>query len=109
MPDFSDILRGLSPEQEAVCKALENVLLTACPGSGKTRTLTRCLAYQAAQEPVSKKWNIALTFTNRAAEEITSRLDDMGIDLSNIWAGTIHQFCMQFIIRPYAMYSGRLC
>jgi len=109
VPDFSDILRGLSPEQEAVCKALENVLLTACPGSGKTRTLTRCLAYQAAQEPVSKKWNIALTFTNRAAEEITSRLDDMGIDLSNIWAGTIHQFCMQFIICPYAMYSGRLC
>lgn len=108
MPYFSDILRGLSPEQEAACKALENVLLTACPGSGKTRTLTRRLAYQAAQEPASKKWNIAITFTNRAADEIASRLDDMGIDLSNIWTGTIHQFCMQFIIRPYAMYSGRL-
>ena len=108
MPDFSDILRGLSPEQEAACKSLENVLLTACPGSGKTRTLTRRLAYQAAQEPASKKWNIAITFTNRAADEIASRLADMGIDLSNIWTGTIHQFCMQFIIRPYAMYSGRL-
>jgi superfamily I DNA/RNA helicase len=108
VPDFSDILRGLSPEQEAACKALENVLLTACPGSGKTRTLTRRLAYQAAQEPASKKWNIAITFTNRAADEIASRLDDMGIDLSNIWTGTIHQFCMQFIIRPYAMYSRRL-
>lgn len=108
MTDFSDILRGLSPEQEAACKAPENVLLTACPGSGKTRTLTRRLAYQAAQEPTSKKWNIAITYTNRAADEITSRLDDMGIDLSNIWTGTIHQFCMQFIIRPYAMYSGRL-
>lgn len=108
MPDFADILRGLSPEQEAACKAPENVLLTACPGSGKTRTLTRRLAYQAAQEPASKKWNIAITYTNRAADEITSRLDDLGIDLSNIWTGTIHQFCMQFIIRPYAMYSGRL-
>ena len=108
MSDFSDILRGLSPEQKAACIALENVLLTACPGSGKTRTLTRRLAYQAAQEPPSKKWNIAITYTNRAADEITSRLDDMGIDLSNIWTGTIHQFCMQFIIRPYAMYLGRL-
>lgn len=108
MSDFSDILRGLSPEQKAACIALENVLLTACPGSGKTRTLTRRLACQAAQEPPSKKWNIAITYTNRAADEITSRLDDMGIDLSNIWTGTIHQFCMQFIIRPYAMYSDRL-
>lgn len=108
MPDFAEILRGLSPEQEAACQAPDNVLLTACPGSGKTRTLTRRLAYQAAQEPASKKWNVAITFTNRAADEIASRLDDMGNDLSNIWTGTIHQFCMQFIIRPYAMYSNRL-
>lgn len=108
MPDFVEILRGLSPEQEAACKAPENVILTACPGSGKTRTLTRRLAYQATQKPESKKWNIAITFTNRAADEIASRLDDMGIDLPNIWTGTIHQFCMQFIIRPYAMYSSRL-
>jgi len=108
VPDFAEILRGLSPEQEAACRAPENVLLTACPGSGKTRTLTRRLAYQAAQKPESKKWNIAITFTNRAADEIASRLDDMGSDLSSIWTGTIHQFCMQFIIRPYAMYSSRL-
>lgn len=108
MPDFFDILIGLSSEQEAACKAPENILLTACPGSGKTRTLTRRLAYQVAQEPSSKKWNIAITYTNRAADEIISRLDDMGIDLTNIWTGTIHQFCMQFIIRSYAMYSGRL-
>jgi Superfamily I DNA and RNA helicases len=108
VPVLSDILRGLSSEQETACKAIENVLLTACPGSGKTRTLTRRLAYLAAQEPESKKLNIAITFTNRAADEIASRLDDMGIDLSNIWTGTIHQFCMRFIIRPYAMYSNRL-
>lgn len=108
MSDFADILRDLSPEQEAACTAPENVLLTACPGSGKTRTLTHRLAYQAAPALESKKWNLAITYTNRAADEITSRLDDMGIDLTNIWTGTIHQFCMQFIIRPYAMYSDRL-
>ena len=109
MPDFSEILRGLSPEQEAACRTPKNVLLTACPGSGKTRTLTRRLAYQAAQNPVSERWNIAITFTNRAADEIASRLEEMDVDLSNIWTGTIHQFCMQFVIRPYSMYSPRLC
>jgi superfamily I DNA/RNA helicase len=109
VPDFSEILRGLSPEQEAACRTPKNVLLTACPGSGKTRTLTRRLAYQAAQNPVSERWNIAITFTNRAADEIASRLEEMDVDLSNIWTGTIHQFCMQFVIRPYSMYSPRLC
>lgn len=108
MHDCSDILKGLSTEQVAVCKAHGNILLTACPGSGKTRTLTRRLAYQVAQGQALKKWNIAITFTNRAADEISSQLDDMDIDLSNIWTGTIHQFCMRFIIRPYAMYSSRL-
>lgn len=108
MPDFLDILNDLSLEQESACKAPQNVLLTACPGSGKTRTLTRRLAYQAIQKAPSKRWNIAITFTNRAAEEITTRLEDMGISPTNIWTGTIHQFCMRFIIRPYAMYSSRL-
>lgn len=108
MRDYSDILKGLSTEQAAVCEAHGNIILTACPGSGKTRTLTHRLAYQVAQGQGSKKWNIAITFTNRAADEISSRIDDMDIDLSNIWTGTIHQFCMRFIIRPYAMYSSRL-
>lgn len=106
---MDDILKELSPEQQAACTAPNNVLLTACPGSGKTRTLTHRLAYQVLLNPDSKKIKIAITYTNRAAEEITNRLDEMNIDLSSIWAGTIHQFCMRYIIRPYAMYSKRLC
>ena len=108
MIDVSDILSGLSDEQKSVCKDDENILLTACPGSGKTRTLTHRLAYLTAINPNSRKLNIAITFTNRAANEIASRIDDMEIESTNIWTGTIHQFCMQFIIRPYAMYSDRL-
>ena len=108
MPDLSDVLKGLSLEQEVACTDPGNILLTACPGSGKTRTLTRRLAYQAFQKPFSQKLNIAITYTNRAAEEIMNRLTDMDVDLANIWTGTIHQFCMRFIIRPYAMYSNRL-
>ena len=106
---MGSILEALSPEQQIACSTPNNILLTACPGSGKTRTLTHRLAYQVLRDPASKKIKIAITYTNRAAEEITNRLEGMNIDQSSIWAGTIHQFCMHFIIRPYAMYSKRLC
>lgn len=106
---MGSILEALSPEQQIACSTQNNILLTACPGSGKTRTLTHRLAYQVLRDPASKKIKIAITYTNRAAEEISNRLEGMNIDQSSIWAGTIHQFCMHFIIRPYAMYSKRLC
>jgi superfamily I DNA/RNA helicase len=108
MTEHQELLKELTAEQEAVCTTENNIYLTACPGSGKTLVLTRRLAYLSASNPASRKWNIAITYTNRAADEITNRLDSLGIDQSNIWTGTIHQFCMQFIIRPYAMYSARL-
>lgn len=108
MDKYKNILDGLSSEQKEACTATENLLLTACPGSGKTLTLTRRLAYIVEQNEESLKWNIAITYTNRAAEEIINRLDMMDVDSPNVWTGTIHQFCMQFIIRPYAMYSTRL-
>lgn len=99
----------LNAEQRAVCLEEGNILLTACAGSGKTRTITHRLAYLQNKYPNSQKYNIAITYTNRAADEIYSRLDNMGIDTSAIWTGTIHQFCINFIIRPYSMYSERLC
>ena len=71
----NNVLKELSVEQQAACTALNNIVLTACPGSGKTRTLTHRLAYQVIQEPDSKKKKIAITYTNRAAEEIINRLD----------------------------------
>ena len=106
---MENILKELSTEQQNACTSLNNIMLTACPGSGKTRTLTHRLAYQVLREPDSKKIKVAITYTNRAAEEIINRLEGMPLDLSSIWTGTIHQFCMHFIIRPYAMYSKRLC
>lgn len=105
--DFS-FLKSLNNKQFQICTGTENYLLVACPGSGKTRTITYRLAYLQKKYPNSRKYNIAITYTNRAATEIEMRLKDMGIDLSVIWTGTIHQFCMNFIIRPYAMYYGDL-
>ena len=108
MVDEYKILSKLSNEQKNVIISKDNILLTACPGSGKTRTLTHKLAYETAINSLSHKLNIAITYTNRAANEIYNRLDDMEIDSATVWTGTIHQFCMKFIIRPYAMYSERL-
>ena len=100
--------QSLNPEQRAACECLNNIILTACPGSGKTRTVSHRLAYLQRVYSESCRLHLAITYTNRAADEILSRIEVLNIDTENIWAGTIHQFCMQFIVRPYAMYSDRL-
>lgn len=101
-------LNDLNPKQREVCISDKNLILTACPGSGKTRTLTYRLAFLSTIHSESSKLNIAITYTNRAAEEIKNRLSNFNIDLRNVWAGTIHQFCLEFVIRPYSMYSRRI-
>lgn len=107
MSEVYEDLRQLNQKQMEVCLSNDDMLLMACPGSGKTRTITYRLAYMAEKFRDSKKWNIAITYTNRAAQEIDERLSRLDISLENVWTGTIHQFCMHFIIRPYAMYSQR--
>jgi len=104
----TSVLEGLNEKQKEICLSTDNYVLTACPGSGKTRTLVHRLAFLHEKYTESRKLNIAITFTNRAADEMENRLNDMGIESDSIWTGTIHQFCMQYIIRPYAMYSSRL-
>ena len=103
-----ELLDSLSPEQKSACVCLENMLLTACPGSGKTRTVSYKLAFLLNHFSDSRRLHIAITYTNRAADEIMARLDALDVTADNIWAGTIHQFCMEYIIRPYSMYSDRL-
>ena len=98
----------LNDKQKEICLSDDNFILTACPGSGKTRTITYRIAYLAQKYITSNLLNIAITYTNRAADEIEARLLDLGIDTSNIWTGTIHSFCLQFIIRPYANYHASL-
>ena len=60
----------LNPEQIDAVKAPGSVFLVACPGSGKTRTLTFKIAHELQRLSSDKVRVIAITYTNRAAEEI---------------------------------------
>jgi superfamily I DNA/RNA helicase len=102
------MLKGLNEQQLEAVTTQGNILLTACPGSGKTRTLTYKIAYELDILGDSKKTIVAVTFTNRAADEIKKRLHTLNTDDSNLWAGTIHAFCLEWIIRPYMCYLDEL-
>ena len=108
MMDNISFLDKLNPQQKQVCIDEGNILLKACPGSGKTRTLTYKIAFLVEKYIDSKKLNIAITYTNRAADEIRKRLEKVETPEDKVWVGTIHQFCLEFIIRPYTMYHKRL-
>lgn len=98
----------LSLQQQDVVNLSGNVLVTACPGSGKTRVLTAKVL--AGVEKLSTRWQkvAALTYTSRAADEITNRLREHGYDGSQLWTGTIHAFALEWILRPYGCYHNSL-
>jgi len=102
------MLKGLNEQQKEAVIESNNVLLTACPGSGKTRALTYKIAYELEKLRSSKKIIIAVTFTNRAADEIKKRIRNLNADDTNLWAGTIHSFCLEWILRPYMCYLDEL-
>ncbi|MBW9466001.1 ATP-dependent helicase [Enterobacter roggenkampii] len=80
-----------------------HLLLTACPGSGKTKTLVSKLCYILEHKELfklGKKKIIALTYTNIAADTILERIMSFGIDSDSLWIGTIHSFCLNWIIKP---------
>jgi DNA helicase-2/ATP-dependent DNA helicase PcrA len=99
---------ALSDEQQAAVDQPGNVFVQACPGSGKTRVLT-CRVIKGLEDLISSKQRVvALTFTNRAADEIQSRVDQLSIVQDRLWAGTIHAFALEWILRPYAGYVSRI-
>lgn len=103
------ILDKLSDEQRKAVEEQGNVILTACPGSGKTRVIIHKLAHEVVKIPEnSKKKIVALTFTVRASEEIFRRLNAMGINNNRIWSGTLHAFCLEWILKPYSSYLPEL-
>lgn len=98
----------LNQEQKDAITQNESVLLNACPGSGKTRTLTYKIAYELAKITSNKEFIIAITYTNNAADEIKERVELLGVDTKQLWIGTIHSFCLEWILRPYHLYLDEL-
>ncbi|MGY8911516.1 MAG: UvrD-helicase domain-containing protein, partial [Flavobacteriales bacterium] len=98
----------LNQEQEDAILNPDSILLIACPGSGKTRTLTYKIAYELSRLESSKEFVIAITYTNNAADEIKHRIELLGVNTEQLWIGTIHSFCLEWILKPYHLYSDRL-
>ncbi|PHR19434.1 MAG: ATP-dependent DNA helicase [Sphingopyxis sp.] len=98
----------LNEEQVAAVEEPCSVFIMACPGSGKTRTLTYKIARALSILESQKQRVIAITYTHRAADEIHERIEQLGVDTSQLWIGTIHSFCLEWILRPYAIYHDSL-
>ena len=96
---MQEILEGLNNKQyEAVINTDGAVLVIAGAGSGKTKVLTHKIAY-IIQEKKAHPWNIlAITFTNKAANEMKERIAGLvGEDAKDIWMGTFHSICVRIL------------
>jgi len=95
-----DLLKDLNPPQrEAVCHKEGPLLVLAGAGSGKTRVLTYRIAYLVRVHKVSPGRILALTFTNKAAGEMKSRLQSLLGDDTRLWIGTFHSMFARILRR----------
>ena len=99
---MQDLIEGLNERQkEAVLETEGPCLVIAGAGSGKTKVLTHKIAYLMSEKYI-KPWNIlAITFTNKAANEMKERVEKLvGEAAKDMWIGTFHSICVR-ILRRY--------
>src|SRR4051794_17570749 len=99
MPD--DLLSGLNPvQQEAVTHHEGPLLVVAGAGSGKTRVLTHRIAHLIRDHHVSPFEILAITFTNKAADEMKQRVAALvGPVAQKMWVSTFHSACVRILRR----------
>ncbi|MCX7426690.1 MAG: UvrD-helicase domain-containing protein [Planctomycetia bacterium] len=98
------LLRDLTPAQREAVRHVEGpLLILAGPGSGKTRVITHRIAYLLAQG-VPCQQILALTFTNKAADEMAQRVERLAPG-QPVWVSTFHRFCAR-LLRRYAPLAG---
>ena len=97
---ISDIIEKLNPAQrEAVENTEGPVLILAGAGSGKTRVLTTRIGYLMENKGVKAENILAITFTNKAANEMRERVEETleGIDTKEMWITTFHSCCVRIL------------
>ena len=102
-----ELLEGLNPEQREAVEHLDGpLLILAGAGSGKTRVITYRIAYMMKKHHVSAGSILAITFTNKAANEMKERINKLVGDSSKyIWSGTFHSIFAR-ILRRHAECIG---
>ena len=98
-----NLLNGLNPEQlAAVTLPHQHALILAGAGSGKTRVLTTRIAWLISTSQASPPQILAVTFTNKAAKEMHTRLAAMlPINVRGMWIGTFHGLCNRLLRAHY--------
>ncbi len=98
------ILDKLNPEQQAAVQQTEGpVLVLAGAGSGKTRVLTYRVAYLVQNKGVYPSNILAITFTNKAAQEMKNRLNVILDNFKSPWVSTFHAACARILRREIAV------
>lgn len=103
----AQLVAGLNPEQKAGTLHFEGpILILAGAGSGKTRVLTHRIANLVTTHKVLPAQILAVTFTNKAANEMKTRLRSLlGQKADQVWAGTFHSICLR-LLRRHAKLLG---
>ena len=98
------ILDNLNSRQQEAVKVKEaSILVIAGAGSGKTKVLTHRIAYLIFQKKINPRNILAVTFTNKAAQEMKDRIEFISKDISNrkimegLWMGTFHSICARIL------------
>src|ERR1700746_1198347 len=99
--DLMEFLDTLNPEQrEAVLHISGPLLILAGAGSGKTRVITSRIAFLVGDGHAQPHEILAVTFTNKAAEEMRARVETLvGSDCSKMWISTFHSLCARLLRR----------
>ena len=108
-PGPEELLDGLNePQRKAVVHAGTPLLVVAGAGSGKTRVLTRRIAWLIAERKAHPGSILAITFTNKAAAEMRERVEELvGRPARIMWVSTFHSACVRILRKEIGRFGLR--